>query len=355
MNVLTQQSSSPPAASERITTVTRTARLIYLGCVPLVRSRRFAAFRRWLDKNYHADMLYMAENQALRADPRQLGRGLRSAIIVALPYGRGDRMHTSTARVAQYARQHDYHRVIRQRAQRVVTALKLESYRIVVDTAPILERELAERGGYGFIGKNTCFISPVHGSYLLLGAILIPTHPAAQAVAPPAPTTRTARGGCGSCQRCQVHCPTGALDEAYQLDARKCLSWLTIENRGEIPPQYWQFMGNYYYGCDLCQIVCPYNRSKPDTEEAELALPPLEKIACMTQREYEQYFGGTALTRAKRGGLMRNALIAMYVRQHPQLKQCLALLAQRRDLPTSHALPQTIARINTLLLQVPAG
>ena len=106
-------------------------------------------------------------------------------------------------------------------------------------------------------------------------------------------------------------------------------------------------MGNYYYGCDLCQIVCPYNRGKRNTEEAELKLPPLEKTACMTQREYEQYFGGTALTRAKRAGLMRNALIAMYVRQHPRLRQCLTTLSGRQDLPSSHALPQTIAQINT--------
>ena len=338
----------------QLATAVRAARLIYLGCVPLVRSQRFAAFQRWLAKNYHADMSYLTRNQALRADPRQLGAGLRSAIIVALPYGRDDRLHTAVPRVAQYARQRDYHRVIRKRAQQVVTALQLDTHRIVVDTAPILERELAERGGHGFIGKNTCFISPAHGSYLLLGAVLIPAHTAAQEVAPPAPTTRTARGGCGSCQRCQVHCPTGALNEAYQLDASKCLSWLTIENRGEIPPQYWQFLGNYYYGCDLCQIVCPYNRGQRTSDEVELTLPPLEKVACMTQRQYEQYFGGTALTRAKRAGLMRNALIAMYVRRHPQLQQCLTALAQRQDLPTSHALPQTIARINTRLNQVPA-
>ena len=333
------------------------ARLIFLGCVPLVKSQRFAAFQRWLDKKQHADMSYLEKNRELRADPRQLGVGLHSAVVVALPYGRGDRLHPAEARVAQYARQRDYHRVIRTRARRVITALQLEpaACRIVVDTAPILERELAERGGHGFIGKNTCFISLAHGSYLLLGAILLPTHTTAQEVTPPKPTTRTARGGCGSCQRCQVHCPTGALNEAYQLDARKCLSWLTIENRGEIPPQYWQFLGNYYYGCDLCQIVCPYNRDKRNTEEAELKLPPLEKIACMTQREYEQYFGGTALTRAKRAGLMRNALIAMYVRQHPRLKECLTALAQRQDLPQSEGLQKTLDKINTLLRQVPAG
>lgn len=325
------------------------AQLIFLGCVPLLPSRRFSAFQRWLQKNYHADMTYLEKNVELRADPRQLGENLHAAIIIALPYSRGDRLHTTTPRVAQYARQHDYHRTIRARARHVVAALQLNTYRIVVDTAPILERELAERGGYGFIGKNTCFISPTHGSYLLLGAILMPSHKETKEVEPPEPTTRSAQGGCGSCQRCQVHCPTGALNEAYQLDARKCLSWLTIENRGEIPSQYWQFLGNYYYGCDLCQIVCPYNRSKHNTTETELNLPPLEKIACMTQREYEQYFGGTALTRAKRAGLMRNALIAMYVRQHPHLKQCLTTLAQRADIPQHKGLQKTLSKINALL------
>ncbi len=327
----------------------RQARLLFLGCVPLVRSRRFAAFQRWLKKKQHADMSYLEKNRDLRADPRLLGAGLRAAIIIALPYGRGDRLHTTTPRVAQYARQSDYHRIIRKRAQQIIATLQLEPYRIVVDTAPILERELAERGGYGFIGKNTCFISPTHGSYLLLGAILVPTHAWARAVTPPDPTTRTTHGGCGSCQRCQVHCPTGALDEAYRLDARKCLSWLTIENKGEIPSQYWQFLSNYYYGCDLCQIVCPYNRGKHNSTETQLQLPPLEKVACMTQREYEHYFGGTTLTRAKRAGLMRNALIAMYVRQHPRLKHCLASLAQRPDLPQHDAWQKTWRKINALL------
>ncbi len=333
------------------------ARLIFLGRVSLRRSARFAAFKRWLDKKHHADMSYLEKHPALRADPRRLGVGLQTAIIVALPYGRGDRLRATEPRVAQYARQRDYHRVIRERAGRVITALQLEptACRIVVDTAPVLERELAERGGHGFVGKNTCFISLAHGSYLLLGAILIPAPTLAREVEPPAATSRTAHGGCGSCQRCQVHCPTGALDAAYQLDARKCLSWLTIENRGEIPPRYWQFLGNYYYGCDLCQIVCPYNRGKRNTEEAELKLPPLEKIACMTQRQYEQYFGGTALTRAKRAGLMRNALIAMYVRQHQQLRHCLATLAQRSDTPRSKGLQSTLARIKTLLSQAPGG
>ena len=339
-------------------TAVRAARLVFLGCVPLKRAQRFNAFRQWLNKKYHADMSYLEKNCEVRADPRQLGVGLQTALVVALPYGRGDRLHTTQPRVAQYARQRDYHRVIRLRAHRVITTLQLESTacRVVVDTAPVLERELAERGGHGFVGKNTCFISLTHGSYLLLGAILIPLSITAQQqeVEPPPATTRTSRGGCGSCRRCQVHCPTGALQEAYQLDARKCLAWLTIENRGEIPRQYWQYLGNYYYGCDLCQIVCPYNRGKRNTEEAELKLPPLEKIACMTQREYEQYFGGTALTRAKRGGLMRNALIAMYVRRHPQLKHCLMSLRQRTDLPQNEGLQKTRTEIEALLCHVPA-
>ena len=341
-------------------TAVHEARLVFLGCVPLRRAQRFAAFRRWLNKKYHADMSYLERNCELRADPRRFGVGLQTALVVALPYRRGDRLHTTQPRVAQYARQRDYHRVIRLRARRVITSLQLDSAacRVVVDTAPVLERELAERGGHGFVGKNTCFISLTHGSYLLLGAILIPvsiTAPQQEVEPPPATTytTRTARGGCGSCRRCQVHCPTGALQEAYQLDARKCLAWLTIENRGEIPRQYWQYLGNYYYGCDLCQIVCPYNRGKRNTEEAELKLPPLEKIACMTQREYEQYFGGTALTRAKRAGLMRNALIAMYVRRHPQLQHCLTILRQRTDLPQSEGLQKTRTEIEALLCHVP--
>ena len=327
------------------------AQLVLLGCVPLTRERRFAAFQSWLHNRYHANMTYLEKHRATRADPRRLGADLQSAIVVALPYGRGDRLQTDTPRVAQYARQRDYHRVIRERAQRVVATLQLApaACRVVVDTAPVLERALAERGGRGFVGKNTCFISVEHGSYLLLGAIFTPALTVAREIAPPAPQRRTTRGGCGSCQRCQVHCPTQALDNDYQLNANKCLSWLTIENRGEIPQRYWRFLGNYFYGCDICQIVCPYNRDKPQTRATPIDLPPLAKIACMTQREYEQYFGGTALTRAKRGGLMRNALIAMYVRRHPQLQSCLNALQQRQDLPRSHALAATIAQISARL------
>lgn len=287
--------------------------LVFLGLIKLSPLAEYTHFRTWLRRGQHAGMSYLERNHASRHDPQQLGDGYRSAIIVGLLYGGGDRLRTKTPRVAQYARIKDYHKVIKKKAQQVVDVLSLSNTKILVDTAPLLERALAVRGGKGFIGKNTCFISAEHGSYILLGEIFTDLEPPAQSQPRIDSRQRSPAGGCGSCRRCQVHCPTGALDEEYRLDANKCLSFHTIENRGKIPQKFKKFLGNYFYGCDICQIVCPWNRShkKNVDPDLEIDIPPLEKIATMSQSEYEKYFGGTAMTRAKRCGLMRNAEIAL--------------------------------------------
>lgn len=297
----------------RIEAAVTSTGLLFLGCVRLSPLAEYTHFRAWLRRGQQAGMAYLERNHAPRRDPRQLGKGYRSAIIVGLPYGGGDRLHTATPRVAQYARIKDYHKVIKKKAQQVIGALSLSEAMIAVDTAPLLERALAVRGGKGFIGKNTCFISAEHGSYILLGEIFTGLELPVQSRPHIDSRRRSSAGGCGSCRRCQVHCPTGALDEEYRLDANKCLSYHTIENRGEIPQKFKKFLGNYFYGCDICQIVCPWNRPRKKSvdPDLEIDIPPLEKIATMSQAEYEKYFGGTAMTRAKRSGLMRNAKIAL--------------------------------------------
>ncbi|MDE3269299.1 MAG: tRNA epoxyqueuosine(34) reductase QueG, partial [Pseudomonadota bacterium] len=303
----------------------------------------FASYQRWLAAGEQADMHYMSRHADKRADPRKFG--FRSYISFALCYGRKDRLCAKVPRVAQYARIKDYHRLLRMKAARVALRLELGAYRVLVDTAPVLERALAMRGGRGFIGKNTCFISVKHGSYLLLGEIFFNREvPAVPVVGSSLVASgRSAAGGCGSCQRCQVFCPTGALDADYRLDASKCLSYQTIENRGEIPAKYWVHLKNYYYGCDVCQIVCPYNRGKSTSQSEDLRFPTLMQIALMSQGEYEQYFGGKALTRAKRGGLMRNALIALAAIKHPKLRAIVAELQIRDDLPDHAGLRGAIA------------
>lgn len=329
---------------------------MFLACAPLKPEPSFESYQRWLRAGKQAGMNYMSRYADKRADPRKLG--FCSYISFALCYGRNDRLRTEVPRVAQYARIKDYHRLLRTKAKQVAARLELQNYRVFVDTAPVFERALATYGGRGFIGKNTCFISVKHGSYLLLGEIFFarevvankaPHLPLSQfnAAAQRSANKRSAtKGGCGTCQRCQVFCPTGALDQDYQLDANKCLSYQTIENRGEIPEEYWVHLKNYYYGCDICQIVCPYNRGKPSTSMTELRFPTLLQIAVMSQSEYENYFAGTALTRAKRGGLMRNALLALFAIKHPQLRAVVAKLKTRDDLPDHAGLLAAIARLS---------
>ena len=162
------------------------------------------------------------------------------------------------------------------------------------------------------------------------------------------PNLRTKEGGCGTCRRCQVHCPTGALDEDYRIDARKCLAYWTIEHRGPIPEEYWPGVGRYIFGCDICQIVCPYNRQASSKASEELlkirTTPPLFEIATMSQPQYERLFGGTPMTRAKRTGLMRNALIAMTVTKHPKLEEAMSLVQERNEGDVINATLDQISR-----------
>ena len=143
------------------------------------------------------------------------------------------------------------------------------------------------------------------------------------------PEERTKDGGCGSCRRCAVFCPTGALDKAYSLDSKKCLSYYTIEHRGTVPFEFWPHFKKYFFGCDICQLVCPYNRGVSLTEKIYQKLPPsvdLFEVATMDQKFYEDLFGGTPLTRAKKEGLQRNALIAMTVTGDSRLEEALEVL-----------------------------
>ncbi len=297
----------------------------------------YGRFATWIDAGEHAGMDYLERNRELREDPARLLPGAKSAIIVALPYGQGDALPLRGAapapRVAQYARLRDYHKILWREGEALLEALweRLGHRgvgRVLVDSAPILERALAARAGRGFIGKNTCYIDPEEGSFLLLAEIVLDLALEATASPPVNPEARTKAGGCGSCKRCQVHCPTGALDAAYRLDARKCLAYWTIEHRGVIPEEFWFGLGIYLFGCDICQLACPYNRGVPSSVAANAirveAAPPLLEVATMDQAAYERLFGGTPMTRAKREGLMRNALIAMAVTDAPQLEAALA-------------------------------
>lgn len=328
-------------SGEEISRLAAQEGLLYLGAAPLNTLTDFDRFAEWLQRGNHAGMTFLERNQQFRQHPEALLPGAQSALVFALNYYQGDRStyhyDTEQPRAAQYARLRDYHKVLKDRCGRIAAAIHLGpagdtdgcSYRVLVDSAPILERAVAGQTGRGFIGKNTCFISPDHGSFLLLAEVLS-VRPAEKSPAPIDPTVRTKNGGCGTCQRCQVHCPTGALDKAWTLDARKCLSYWTIEHRGCIPDEYWPWLGTYWFGCDICQLVCPWNRHARISTETGLRRIygelDLAAVATMDQAFYEATFGGSPMTRAKREGLRRNATIAMAVTDHPGLAEVLDLL-----------------------------
>ncbi|MBC61261.1 MAG: tRNA epoxyqueuosine(34) reductase QueG [Zetaproteobacteria bacterium] len=300
------------------------------GIVSLEKEQRFDFFSQWLKNKKNAEMDYLQNHLNCRKDPRNILPGSSKAIIIGLSYYQGDKYkRDAPSKIAQYARLKDYHKTIKKKSQDIIDKLRNfhhgpEAFlaRSVTDSAPILERALAEKTISGFIGKNTCFIHPQKGSFYLLGEILTNLNITEDQNTYVNPTKRTKQGGCGTCKRCQVYCPTGALDKDYQIDARKCLAYYTIEHRGIIPLEFWPHLKKYFFGCDICQLVCPYNKSIPQISKEKVVLeshPSLYEIAVMDQSFYEKTFGGTPLTRAKISGLKRNALIAMIVGKDSRL------------------------------------
>lgn len=319
--------------------------LVYFGAVVLGEEPDFERYERWLGDAKHAGMTYMERNLDKRRHPDRLLPGGKTALIFGQPYNLGDRWDAAgeqqpEARVAMYARLPDYHKHLKRRLETISARLRetcdeAARTRVAVDTLPLLERALAARTEIGFIGKNTLFIHPQKGSFYLLGEILtdLEVEPDRKK---PVVTTRRSRelGGCGSCRKCQVACPTGALDEAYRLDARKCLSYWTIEHRGLIPEEFWPGVAHYVFGCDICQLVCPYNASIPRIPESWARIREsldLFQVATMDHEAYTGRFGGTPMTRAKREGLQRNALIAMHEREDPRLDEAVSLLETARS------------------------
>ena len=320
---------------------------LLLGVTGIDVAEDHTRFLHWLEAGNHGGMDFLVRNSEIRGDLNRLLPGTKSAVIFALPYAPADASEQDKAlaqveapsgpRIAKYARLRDYHKVMWQEGDAAFTAAMSDrstEHRVCVDSAPVLERALAAQSGSGFIGKNTCFIAGKQGSFLLLGIVLT-TLEIAPTKMPAEIKSRTNANSCGGCRRCQTHCPTGALDQAWNLDSRRCLSYWTIENRGTIPEEFWPWLGKYWYGCDICQDVCPYNRTGVKLERSDLQRPveklALEQVATMDQELYEQTFGGTPMTRAKRNGLRRNAMIAMFVTANPDLDSVLKKALQDED------------------------
>jgi len=318
--------------------------LSFLGVVSPETHEDFEKYQAWLVTGNHGELKYLEQNQKCRRSAKEALSSVQSVIVFGLSYAPEDAWPAPAyerARVAAYARFNDYHSLMKSSAQRAVTEWKkfckaTFEYRVVVDTVPLLERAFARKTGVGFVGKNTCFIHEERGSFLLLGEILMSL--------PFSLKEKNSNVNCGTCTLCQVECPTGALDQDYQIDSRKCLSYWTIEQRGPIPEEFWPGIGKYWFGCDICQLVCPFNKSAKDNELPELVkpktYPSLFEVATMSEEEYEKIFGGTPLTRAKRNGLRRNALIAMAVNRDPLLEKAILYSRQDADYPISSTLDQ---------------
>jgi epoxyqueuosine reductase len=273
------------------------------------------AFDAWVAKGYAGEMDYLPRGAEKRRDSRLPFPGARSAIVVGLEYGGRE----PSGPVARYARGDDYHEIMTDRLKELHRWLATESgvtiaAKAYVDTGPILERELARRAGLGWFGKNTNLVNPRLGSFFFIGSLLVDLD-----LAPDAPF-QTDR--CGSCTRCLDACPTNAFVEARVLDATKCISYLTIELKGDIPDQQRQGVGSNIYGCDICQDVCPYN-VKFARELREPAFAAREAIrgrdagtlarelVAIGDEEFRTSFRNSPMKRAKRRGLARNAAVVL--------------------------------------------
>jgi epoxyqueuosine reductase len=274
-----------------------------------------AAFDDWLARGYAGEMDYMGRTAAKRRDSRLPFPMAKSAIVVGMDYGGRE----PSGPVARYARGDDYHDVLLERLQPLhrfveTTVGSKVAGKAYVDTGPILERDLARRAGLGWFGKNTMLINPGRGSFFFLAELLLDLE-----LEPDAPFVSD---HCGTCRRCLDACPTGALVEERVLDSNRCISYLTIELKGEIPEERRAEIGELLYGCDVCQEVCPWNEkfASPVNEAAfrpreaiadKAALTAARDIIAMDDEQFRVAFKGSPMKRAKLRGLKRNAAIVL--------------------------------------------
>jgi epoxyqueuosine reductase len=281
------------------------------GIAPCDPGADFARYEDWVARGMAGEMRYLTDRRAaMRRDVRTLLPSARSVICVGKLYNTPDPpRQAGDARISRYAWGRDYHLTMRAALEQMtVRLLELEPFdwKICVDTAPLLERTFARLAGLGWIGKNTCLINEPLGSWFFLGEILTSLD-----VAPGSPP----RDRCGSCTRCIDACPTQALVpslDGWQLDARRCISYLTIELRGTIPDQLSAGVGDHVFGCDICQDVCPWNARAPVTADPDFAgtAIPLSELAQLSPEEFRQRFKDSPIARAKHEGLLRNVAVA---------------------------------------------
>ncbi len=312
------------------------------GIAPAAPADGFDRLREWLERGFGGEMAYMSRHAGARRHPASVLPEVRSVVMVGMnykpPHGA---QAVDLAKVSRYAQGTDYHEVLWQRLNQLLEWIQAEAPGCVgcgvVDTAPLLERDFARRAGLGWFGKNTMLLNKHFGSYFFLGALLLNLD------LQPDPPHDTSH--CGTCTACLDACPTGAFAGPGWLDARRCISYLTIELRGPIPEDLRPGLGDWLFGCDVCQEVCPWNRKAPPGTEPALqprpdliAVDPVELLG-LSAEEFRHRFRSTALTRTKRRGLLRNAALVLGNRGDPA-----ALPALRRALDDPEALVREAAR-----------
>jgi epoxyqueuosine reductase len=289
-------------------------------------AQRSERLEEWLGEGYHGTMEWMETHKDVRSSPNAMWPEARSVIALGMSYApahdplalEGDAQH---ARISVYAQGKDYHNTIKKRLKALARWLTAQEpdypLKVFVDTAPVMEKPLGEAAGLGWQGKHTNLVSQSHGNWLFLGAIYS-TLP----FAPDAPHSDR----CGSCNACQAACPTDAFPAPYKLDARRCISYLTIEHKGPIPREFREAIGNRIYGCDDCLAVCPWNKfasaaqsHKDFMARAELVAPRLEELLELDDRGFRALFSGSPIKRIGRDRFVRNCLIAAGNSGNPKL------------------------------------
>jgi len=289
-----------------------TIRIAAPDSIPLAPER----LKAWLEAGHHASMDWMADTAERRADPRVLWPEVRSIILLGVNYGPtvdplAGLSEKDRGSISVYARNRDYHDVIKGKLKEVAGFLASRAssdVKVFVDTAPVMEKPLAEAAGLGFQGKHTVIVSREFGNWLFLGAIFTTAE---------LPADEPERNHCGSCRRCLDICPTRAFPAPFQLDARRCISYLTIEHKGHIPEELRLGIGNRIFGCDDCLAVCPWNKFAQASREArlmqrdDLAALPLAELARLDDPAFRTRFSGTPIKRTGRDRFVRNVLVAI--------------------------------------------
>ena len=312
--------------------------------------KSYSQYSRWLDAGYHGEMGYLATERARnrRADPREILPDCKSIIVLGLLYNKSSEItqpadDNSRGQVAAYAWGEDYHDVIPKKLQALIEFIEKElsapiNYRLYTDTGPILERDLAQRAGLGWIGKNSMLINPKIGSYFFLAEILLD--------AELTPNPAFSPEYCGTCTRCIQSCPTDCILPNRVIDARRCISYLTIELKGAIPIELRPLTGDWAFGCDICQQVCPWNEHFAPVEGSpEFAPRPTVEINSLQQElslspeDFNQQFKGSPVKRAKRRGYLRNIAVTLGNSADPNAIPALAqaLLTDNEALVRGHA------------------